>query len=326
MKRIVWANKSNGQLCVTIPKNSGVKEGEIVYIEKEKVKTIVYTTIAATLFHYGHLRLLEDANELGDFHICGVLTDKAIKSYKEKSITNLKERKSIISSLRCVDLAIAQNRLDPTENLRKIYDQFNNPKIILVCGTNWKRVPGAEFVKSVGGKIVQLPFYEKLSKKNLVNNFLSPIKNLKIEKRNKKEKVVYTAGTWDLFHVGHLNILKKSRALGTKLIVGVSTDELVASYKKNFPIVPYEHRLELIKNCPYVDEVIKQNKKILGIEQLKSIGMDVLTIGDDWKGKYLEGLEWAKKQPNIDIIYLPYTKEVSSTHLKKKIKNEWKEK
>ena len=90
MKKIVWANRSNGQLCVTVPKGSGIKEGDIVSIEKEKIKNIVYTSVTGDLFHYGHLRVLQKANELGDFHICGVDTDESIKSYKEAPIANLK--------------------------------------------------------------------------------------------------------------------------------------------------------------------------------------------------------------------------------------------
>ena len=82
MKKVVWENKSNGQLCITIPKGSGIKEGEIVNIEKEKVKTIVYSFVVGDLFHYGHLQILEKANEIGNYHICGVLTDKAVWNIK----------------------------------------------------------------------------------------------------------------------------------------------------------------------------------------------------------------------------------------------------
>src|SRR3989344_6459392 len=98
MKKIVWANKSNGQLCVTIPKGSGVKKGDIVTVEKEKIKKIVYSSVTGDMFHYGHLRLLQVADSLGDFHICGVLTDEAIRSYKEAPVASLKERRSIVSS------------------------------------------------------------------------------------------------------------------------------------------------------------------------------------------------------------------------------------
>jgi cytidyltransferase-like protein len=169
MKKIVWLNKSNGQLCVTIPKGSGINEGDIVSIEKEKIKTIVYSYVTADLFHYGHLRLLETANKLGDVHICGVLTNEAIKSYKEESVADFKEREAIISSLRCVDMVMTQDSKDPTENLRKIHSQFKNAKIILVHGSNWKKVPGSEYVKKIGGEVVQPPFYEKLSTDKVIN-------------------------------------------------------------------------------------------------------------------------------------------------------------
>lgn len=168
MKKAVWLNKSNGQLCITIPKGSGVKEGDIVSIEKEKIKTIVYTVVTADLFHYGHLRLLQKANELGDFHICGVLTEEAIKSYKEPPVAILTERKAIISDLRCVDMVMVQDSLDPTENLKQIHEQFPNAKIILVFGSNWKEVPGAPYIKKIGGKIFQPPYYEKLSANNVI--------------------------------------------------------------------------------------------------------------------------------------------------------------
>src|SRR3989338_2530190 len=176
MKKVVWANKSNGQLCITIPKDSGIKEGDIVTLEKEKIKKIVYSSVTADMFHYGHLRLLQNANELGDFHICGVLTDDAINSYKEPPIAGFKERKSIVSSLRCVDMVMTQEQLDPTENLKKIHGQFEDAKLILVCGSNWKKVPGSEYEKKINGEVIQPPFYEKLSTKNIVDKIFKNYK------------------------------------------------------------------------------------------------------------------------------------------------------
>lgn len=177
MKKVVWSNKSNGQLCITIPKGSGIKEGDIVTIEKEKIKTIVYSSVTGDLFHYGHLRLLREANNKGDFHITGVLTDDAIKSYKKNPIASLKERSSIISSLRCVDMVMTQNSLDPTENLKKLHSQFKDAKIILIYGSNWKKVPGASFIKKIGGEIFQPPFYDRLSTKNIVRQIFKAYKN-----------------------------------------------------------------------------------------------------------------------------------------------------
>jgi len=86
VKRNVWTNKSNGQLCVTIPKNSGVIDGDTVSIEKSNVRSVVYSFVTGDLFHYGHLKLLEEANKMGDIHICGVLTDEAISSYKNSPV------------------------------------------------------------------------------------------------------------------------------------------------------------------------------------------------------------------------------------------------
>ena len=177
MKKVVWANKSNGQLCITIPGGSGIKEGDVVTVEKEKIRSIVYTPVTADLFHYGHLRLLQAANGLGDFHICGVVTDEAIRSYKEGPIAGLRERKAILSDLRCVDMVMVQDNLDPTENLKSIHAQFPYAALVLVYGSNWKKVPGHSFVKKVGGKVVQPPFYEKLSTENVIKKIFKLYKN-----------------------------------------------------------------------------------------------------------------------------------------------------
>jgi len=127
---------------------------------------------------------------------------------------------------------------------------------------------------------------------------------------------VYTSGTWDLFHVGHLNILKASKKLGDYLVVGVSTDELIFSYKKHYPIISFEDRFKIIESCRYVDEVVKQ-EILLSIEEIDKINPDILTIGSDWKNKYLEGIEHFKK--NKRVVYFDYTDKVSSTIIRKKL-------
>ena len=164
---MVWENKSNGQLCVTIPKGSGIKSGDIVSVEKEKIKKIVYSMVVGDLFNYGHLQFLEKANQLGDFHICGILTDNAVLEYRKKTIENFDERKAIISNLRCVDMVLPQKQLNPTENLKKIKDQFKDSTLIFVIGNNWKKVPGSEFIRSIKGKIIKFPYYGKLSEKKI---------------------------------------------------------------------------------------------------------------------------------------------------------------
>jgi len=132
----------------------------------------------------------------------------------------------------------------------------------------------------------------------------------------KNKKIIYTAGTFDLFNVGHLEIFKKSKNLGDTLIVGVSTNKLVKSYKMTAPVVSYADRVKIVEACKYVDEVVKQST-LLDIKTLKKYKINCITIGSDWKGKYLEGLEWMKKHG--EVIYLPYTSRVSSTEIKKRI-------
>ena len=110
----------------------------------------------------------------------------------------------------------------------------------------------------------------------------------------KEKKVrVFTSGSFDLFHIGHLNILEKSALLGDELIVGVSTDELIQHYKGMPPIIPFEQRIRIVSSIKCVTKVVKQ-VKLTEIAQLERENIDIVTIGDDWKDKYLEGLEWIK--------------------------------
>jgi len=133
----------------------------------------------------------------------------------------------------------------------------------------------------------------------------------------KKEKiVVHTAGSFDLFHWGHVNILERSKELGDYLLVAVSSDKLIESYKGSKPIFPYEHRAKIVEAMGCVDKVVKQDV-LHDINILKKYKPDITTIGDDWKGKYLEGLDWMRKHGKV--VYLPYTKGISTTMIKKKI-------
>ena len=129
---------------------------------------------------------------------------------------------------------------------------------------------------------------------------------------------VFTSGSFDLFHIGHLNILEKSAALGDELIVGVSTDELIQEYKGMKPIVPFEQRFRIISALSCVTKAVKQTK-LTEIAQLQCEEIDVVTIGNDWENKYLEGLEWMKDQEGKEVVYFPYTQGVSTTSIKKGI-------
>ena len=129
---------------------------------------------------------------------------------------------------------------------------------------------------------------------------------------------VFTSGSFDLFHIGHLNILEASAKLGDELIVGVSTDELIEEYKGMKPIIPFEQRIRIVEALACVTKVVKQTK-LTEIKQLQEENNDIVTIGDDWVNKYLEGLEWMKAQEGKSVVYFRYTPGVSTTSIKKEI-------
>jgi glycerol-3-phosphate cytidylyltransferase len=137
-------------------------------------------------------------------------------------------------------------------------------------------------------------------------------------------KKVYTSGSYDLFHIGHLNVIKRSKLLGDYLVVGVSADELILSYKQQPPIIPLEDRMEIIRHLDCVDEVVVQ-EKLFSVELMTKLEINIMTIGDDWKEKSHPGLEWAKNNPDIEMVFLPYTKSVSTSLIKKNIKHGWQE-
>ncbi len=125
-------------------------------------------------------------------------------------------------------------------------------------------------------------------------------------------KTVITYGTFDLFHIGHLNLLKRAKSLGDKLIVAVSTDEFNAGKGKT-TLMPFEHRVELLRSVRFVDEVIAETCWEQKVTDVQRLGVDVFVIGDDWQGKFDFLSEYC------EVVYLPRTDNISSTDLKKAI-------
>lgn len=137
----------------------------------------------------------------------------------------------------------------------------------------------------------------------------------------KKYKIGYTTGVFDLFHIGHLNILKNAKEQCKFLIVGVTIDELVLEYKKITPIIPYAERFAIIGACRYVDRVVPQ-ENYNKFDAFLKYKYDVMFVGDDWKGKpRFVRVEKKLKEHNSTIIYFPYTKSTSSTIIRKLIKS-----
>lgn len=124
--------------------------------------------------------------------------------------------------------------------------------------------------------------------------------------------VVYTSGTFDMLHINHLKMLEYARALGDILIVGVNTDELVASYKSE-PIIPFEERIALMKAVKGPDIVIPQHS-LDHTEKVSKLNFDIFVVGDDWTGKY----DYLKDL-GVQVFYFPYGQGISSSKLKKRI-------
>lgn len=137
----------------------------------------------------------------------------------------------------------------------------------------------------------------------------------------KKYKIGYTTGVYDMFHVGHLNIIRHAKEQCDFLIVGVSTDELVQKTKNKTPVIPFEDRCEIIAALKYVDKVVPQENKdkIAAFHKYK---FDAMFVGDDWKGSELfSKCEAELKKYGADVVYFPYTKKVSSTKLRQDLKD-----
>ena len=128
----------------------------------------------------------------------------------------------------------------------------------------------------------------------------------------------YTAGVFDLFHIGHLNLLKSAKGLCDRLIVGVSTDKL-AEYKHKSPVIPIDERIEIVRSCRYVDSAIVQDD-LDKYKMWEKLHFDILFVGDDWyKTQSWNEMEEKFAKAGVKVIYLPYTKGVSSSDIKQKL-------
>lgn len=122
-------------------------------------------------------------------------------------------------------------------------------------------------------------------------------------------KTIITYGTFDLFHIGHVNLLSRAKALGDRLIVAVSTDEF-NQQKGKTTLVPFEHRAAVVASCRYVDLVIAESSWSQKLTDIQKYAVDIFVIGDDWQGKFDD------LKAFCEVLYLPRTRNISSSSIK----------
>lgn len=137
-------------------------------------------------------------------------------------------------------------------------------------------------------------------------------------------KILYTGGTFDLLHYGHMNFLKQCKMISDKVIVSLNTDEFIFEYKKQKPIMSYEERKKCLELCCYVDLVIPNIGGKDSKPAIIQVNPTIIAIGDDWAKKDYYGQmdfsqQWLEEK-NIVLVYIPYTKGVSTTEIKNRLK------
>jgi glycerol-3-phosphate cytidylyltransferase len=138
----------------------------------------------------------------------------------------------------------------------------------------------------------------------------------------KKHKTGYTTGVYDLFHIGHLNIIKRAKEMCEYLIVGVSTDELVLNYKGQSPVISFDERFEIVSSIKFVDKVVVQSSmdKLAAWHEHK---FDVIFHGDDWKNSDIyKQAEAELRKHGVEFVYFPYTQTTSSTLIAQYLRNQ----
>ena len=141
----------------------------------------------------------------------------------------------------------------------------------------------------------------------------------------KKYKIGYTSGVFDMFHIGHLNLLRKAKEQCEYLIVGVSTDEVVESYKHKTPIIPFEDRKSIVEAIKFVDKVVPQDT-MDKMKMWEKVHFDVMFHGDEWKGTELYNkYEREFAEIGVKIEYLSHTEGIRSSILRDKLNNQHKD-
>ena len=283
-------------------------------------KIIGYTTGVYDMFHIGHLNILEKAKSMCDYLIVGVSTDELVQKEKNKTpVIPYAERAEIVGSIRYVDKVVPQEN----KNKKEAWEKLHFDKMFV--GSDWQGTPQwkkfeDEFAP-LGVQIVYLPHTDGISSTQLTAFIKKELEEINTINRNGGgyNSIGYTTGVFDLFHIGHLNILRRAKERCDKLVVGVSTDENVLSYKHKNPTVPFDERIRIIKAVRYVDYVAEQ-ADMDKFKAWEKLHYNVMFHGSDWKNSSMyNAIEAKLNTVGVKVEFLPHTDGVSTTMLSEKI-------
>lgn len=267
-----------------------------------------YTTGVFDMFHVGHLDVLRRAKEQCDYLIVGVNTDELVlHDNNDPPIIPFEDRMRIVDAIKYVDEVVPQS----DENMADAWERLHF-EAMFVGSDRQDMLQGKKYEQQfnpLGIDIVYLPYTD--GKSSTLFKSAPPSPKCKI--------IGYTQGTFDLFHIGHLNLIQHAKKMCDYLIVGVNADELVKEYKHKTPIVCEEDRAELVRSIDGVNECFIAST-LDKMDVYSKCHFDRIFIGDDWKGNpRWEQTRIDLNNYGVELVFLPHTNGISTTALSKKI-------
>lgn len=263
------------------------------------------------MFNISHLALLQKAKAECDYLIIGVLSTN--KNNDKEPIISLEDRLKIVEAIKYVDRAVLVD-----SSIGYAFEE--DLKIDVIFTVNEESNKYLSIDNSLSKQLSQVPVIEiSIEEMEDSNKWYGLLQMEPSILHHNDTRIGYTTGVYDMFHIGHLNLLRRAKEKCDFLIVGVSTDECVWGYKHKKPICSFEERAHIVSAIRYVDEVVPQND-MNKVKFLQKHHFDVMFHGDEWKGTDLYNSyeeEFAKYGATIE--YLSHTEGISSSILRKKI-------
>lgn len=256
------------------------------------------------MFCTTHLSVLENAKDLCEQLVVGIYSDNILENYgKKKPFVSCADRIRIIQAVRYVDEVNLQKDID----IQKAAQDYQCDVVFV----------GNESLSTVSSRVLTNNGIKVEPLLGTINNETTTLPLTPDIPRGRL--VGYTTGVFDMFHIGHLNIIERAKAMCDYLIVGVSTDENVESYKHKKPVIPFIERASIIQSLQYVDAVVPQTN----MDKLAAWGylhFNVMFHGDDWKGSVMfNDVEAKLNAVGCTTIYLPHTDGISTSMIREKL-------